>query len=378
MEKTEHSTEHFSMAEARAIVADLFRPNPWIYWTDFLLSTTVGALAFWSIRRWNILLGTGPALTWVLGVCAYVTSVLLFYRAASFIHEIVHLPRTEFQTFRVAWNVFFGIPAMTPSFTYYTHRAHHVRRLYATESDGEYLALASGPRWRIFAFLLESLVAPLLIIARFLFLTPLAYVSPAVRRFVNRKLSSLVIDPNFVRPQPSQQEWNAWKVQELATVATGWVVAVLWWTGYKGLFPTLFLPQLYVVAASVLLLNSMRTLVAHRYLYPRVEVSFLDQLTDSINFPNHLWGASLWAPVGMRYHALHHLFPTLPYHNLAKAHARLMASLPADSPYRRTECPTMAAALGELWARAGKNGKAIAVAHSERPAANQPNSKQAA
>ncbi len=43
-------------------------------------------------------------------------------------------------------------------------------------------------------------------------------------------------------------------------------------------------------------------------------------------------------PVGLRYHALHHLFPFLPYHNLGKAHARLIARLPAGSPYHAVNC----------------------------------------
>ena len=42
----------------------------------------------------------------------------------------------------------------------------------------------------------------------------------------------------------------------------------------------------------------------------------------------------MWAPVGLRYHALHHLFPTLPYHNLKAAHEYLLVHLPPESPYR--------------------------------------------
>ena len=32
----------------------------------------------------------------------------------------------------------------------------------------------------------------------------------------------------------------------------------------------------------------------------------------SVNYPQRAWLSELWAPVGLRYHALHHLQPGLP------------------------------------------------------------------
>ena len=51
------------------------------------------------------------------------------------------------------------------------------------------------------------------------------------------------------------------------------------------------------------------------------------------------------APVGLRYHSLHHLFPTLPYHSLGKAHHCLVKVLPADHVYHRTLVPSLTAAF---------------------------------
>ncbi|HWL73233.1 MAG TPA: fatty acid desaturase, partial [Burkholderiaceae bacterium] len=48
------------------------------------------------------------------------------------------------------------------------------------------------------------------------------------------------------------------------------------------------------------------------------------------------------------YHALHHLFPSLPYHNLARAHRRLMAELPADNLYRQTVYPSYWSVIRQL------------------------------
>ena len=87
---------------------------------------------------------------------------------------------------------------------------------------------------------------------------------------------------------------------------------------------------------------------------------FVDQLLDSVNYPNSGLSGLIWAPVGMRYHALHHLFPTLPYHNLDEAHRRLIVALPADSPYRQTSSPSLPASLWQLWQIARKDRRPAA------------------
>ena len=69
-------------------------------------------------------------------------------------------------------------------------------------------------------------------------------------------------------------------------------------------------------------------------------MSYLEQLEDSVNITGHPLLTELFFPLGLRYHALHHLFPALPYHNLGTAHRRLMAQLPADSLYHQTVYPS--------------------------------------
>ncbi len=338
-------TAPFSIGEARAIVKDLFRPNMSIYWADFLGTMTVGFICFSLVRNIHRLVSL-PALAYALSGLFFLVASLAYYRAAIFNHELVHLRGDRYRAFRVAWNLLCGIPFLMPSFTYYTHVRHHMRKMYATPLDGEYLSLRRGPRWKILLFLGESFVVPFLAVFRFLVLAPLSLISQRIRKFAQQRASSMVIDPLFVRPLPTRTEWRIWKIQELATSLYVWAVAILVATG---LVPWQLLVLAYCTGVTVLLINSLRTLGAHNYYHEREEVSFLDQLLDSVNYPRNLWLAELWAPLGLRYHALHHLFPSMPYHHLGTAHERLMERLPANSAYRQTVRPTLTSALWELW-----------------------------
>ena len=114
-----------------------------------------------------------------------------------------------------------------------------------------------------------------------------------------------------------------------------------------------------------LTLNAIRTLGAHRYTGDgHTDMSFTDQLQDSTNIHDNAWITELWGPVGTRYHALHHLFPALPYHAMPEAHRRLMAQLPAGSPYHETVEPSLTAALRKLW-RLSAESKATASSATE-------------
>ena len=52
--------------------------------------------------------------------------------------------------------------------------------------------------------------------------------------------------------------------------------------------------------------------------------------------------------MGLRYHALHHLLPSVPYHALGKAHARLIATLAQESPYHRGNYKGMVPLVGKI------------------------------
>ena len=348
-----HCSKNFSIREAREIVKDLFVPNAAIYWADFLLSIGLGMFCFRRVRL--------SALFSPVQVVCFVVSCLAIYRAALFIHELVHLRSGTFGAFRVVWNALFGVPFFMPSFLYYTHMAHHARKHYATREDGEYLPLGAGPPRDILLYLCQPFVIPALAVLRFAVLTPIAWISPGFRRFVHQRASSMVMDPSYVRPLPTRPELRFWRLQEAAcfVFAVGAAVLIV-----RGRLPWTLPLQGYLTAVVVIMLNNVRTLGAHRFRHQGEELTFVDQLLDSVNYPNHPLIAGLWGPVGLRFHALHHLFPSLPYHSLAKAHRRLMRELPPDSPYRQTECSSLRAALVELWRNSRQTNAAVPNAQS--------------
>jgi len=105
------------------------------------------------------------------------------------------------------------------------------------------------------------------------------------------------------------------------------------------------------VSVAMIILNNVRTLGAHRWTGEGAELTFEQQLLDSCDYPYNPVITELWGPTGTRYHATHHLFPSLPYHNLGKAHRRLMAGLPMDSIFRETVKYSLIAEIIELWKR---------------------------
>ncbi len=307
---------------AAELTRDISSARPAIYWPDMLGSALLG----YGALAGAILAGS----TWVALALAAV-SVLALYRALLFIHELTHLNRNALPGFRTAWNMVVGIPLLTPSLMYEgVHTLHHARTRYGTTEDPEYLPLARMKPWTLPLFVVVSLLAPPALLVRFGLLAPLGLVVPAIRRLNWEKFSALSINPGFRRRQAELADRRRFAVLEAG--ASVWAITLM-------ASVLLFGPRPLLIALAVMgvvaLLNQLRTLGAHLWENDGEAISVTAQYLDSVNVPPPSPLAALWAPVGLRYHATHHLLPSLPYHALGEAHRRLAAALAPETTYLR-------------------------------------------
>lgn len=337
------AAESFPIDRARRIVEDLMTPRPWIYWVDFGFHAVLGWTAFiLSVR----LAPFSP-----LQLLAFTVAALALYRSVLFIHELAHRKPGSFDAFRIVWNLTCGFPLMIPSFLYTrVHSDHHAIRTYGTHADGEYVAFGARPPRHIVLYLMQIIALPFLFPLRFTVVAPLSHLHPRLRELAWQGFSSLTIDFHYRRPPPSAREGDGWRLQELGAFVYGSTFVALIATG---VLPFRAVIVWYCAVLFVFLLNSLRTLAAHAYSNPGDQrMNLSAQFLDSVDIPGNPITTPLWAPLGLRYHATHHLFPTMPYHSLGAAYRRLARELPADAQFLDATRTSLSAALEGLWQEA--------------------------
>ncbi len=321
---------------AAELTRDLVHARPAIYWTDLIASSVVGYGALAAA----VLLPAGWA------VLAGIVAVLALYRGMSMIHELTHVKHATLPGFRAGWNALIGVPMMIPSFMYEgVHNLHHARTRYGTSEDPEYLPLALMKPWTLPVFVVVSALAPVGLLIRFAILSPLSLLSPRLRAAVVAKYSALSINPSFRRRMPEGEEKARWERVETATSL--WAIALLALTAI-GVVPLRAFLIFLAVGSGVALINQVRTLVAHLWENEGEPMTVTAQYLDSVNVPPPALLPVLWAPIGLRYHALHHLLPGVPYHALGEAHKRLSAVLEPRSPYYKANYAGLPGLVGRL------------------------------
>lgn len=320
----------------RHLVRDLHRVKPVTYWSDLLLTAALGWLSF------GVAVAL-PPFSWSM-LAATAIAVLALYRALCFVHEISHQNYRTLPRFEAIWNWLAGYPLLMPSFVYAgVHNDHHKISTYGTAEDPEYLPFARSSKMTT-AFALESLLIPAALLIRFLILTPIGFVFPRFQNLLVVHASSLTINLRYRRSlTPSLIQ----KVRrQSAGILLLWALTVA--LVVTGLVPWRVFAIWYVVCAAASFVNTMRTLGAHAYESSGEPLDRMGQLVDSIDTPGSFW-TELWAPVGLRYHAVHHYFPGIPYHNLPEAYRRLISAVPLSTSYREMSSPSLPHSLRELY-----------------------------
>ena len=332
---------------AAELTRDLHGARPALYWIDLGLTVCVGygALAAAALH--------GPAaLRWAAGGVA----VLGLYRAVSFIHEVAHLKPRGVPGFHTAWNLLVGAPLFVPAFLYEgVHPLHHARSRYGTRDDPEYLPPAMLRPGALAFGLAASALAPVALLLRFAVLAPASAVVPPLRRWLVERASALCVNPGFRRRPPGGALRRSWRLWETATSL--WAVTLLALVAAR-VVPLSALAVFLAVSAGVALLNQVRTLAAHLWEGEGEPVGVTEQFLDSVDVPPPALLPGLWAPVGLRYHALHHLLPGLPYHALGAAHRRLKGALPQTSEFHRAQHRSLAVLLHRLFAARSRPSRA--------------------
>ncbi len=323
-----------------SLVADLHAPAPLIFWADLLASAVIG----WSAFAFAVV--TAPLSALMLAASAIAGFAL--YRGVCFTHELAHLRRRALPGFETAWNLLFGVPLLLPSFTYLgVHQSHHSLSTYGTKDDPEYLPFA-GSRAMIILFGIQStLLLPVLLLVRFLLLAPVGLVWPRFHRWLEAHASSFSMNPAYRREVSAEMvgKMRRWE----AAVLIVWVPAIA--LIVSGAWPLRALVIWLAVVILISFLNTVRVLGAHEYESDGAPRTRHGQLRDSIDTPGGPW-TELWAPVGLRYHALHHYFPGIPYHNLGAAYRRIIETLPGDTVYLESTSPSLRQSLSGLYLKA--------------------------
>ncbi|MEJ2457045.1 MAG: fatty acid desaturase [Novosphingobium sp.] len=320
---------------AAELTRDIATARAAIYWPDMLVSAALGYAALAGA----ILLGNPLAAL----ACGFLASLAL-YRALLFIHELTHIHKDALPGFRFVWNLLVGIPLLIPSFMYEgVHTQHHARTRYGTIEDPEYMPLALMKPWSLPVFALTAILLPPGLLVRSALLVPLGVILPPLRKLVWERASALSINPQYRRRKPEGAFARMVFWQELG--CSVWAISLLAASFLYGWRPLII--ALCVVSLTAFL-NQVRTLVAHLWENDGETMTVTAQYLDSVNVPPPALLSPLWAPVGLRFHALHHLLPSMPYHSLGECHRRLSAHMGADSTYARASYTGLMPLLARL------------------------------
>lgn len=328
------------LLQMRSQIEKLSKVNPKIYWIDFIST---------SIFSWVLFLLTVHFAFHTILHCFLVSlSAFGFYRMLLFTHELVHLKKGALPGFHLFWHVFCGLPFLAPHFLYKgTHLAHHAKSSFGTTEDGEYFQIRKNSNWMLVLHFLYNLLIPLISIFRFMFVAIISIFHPGLRKFVMKKMSFMGVTFSLTRKIPHQKsELIIWYCEEFSCTFYCWLMLALI---CLDILPITILFQWYGVLIFILSINSLRALTSHVYSSSGKAISFEGQIQDSIIITSNSIFTKIMCPVGSQYHALHHMFPFIPYHALGKVHQFIQKNFPNEKILKEATSASLFKAWKNAW-----------------------------
>ncbi len=284
--------------------SQLYKINLNIYYRDFLITTLIFILSFISLFYTNNLV--------LLGLVELVASISL-YRTGAFIHEISHqYNKRKFKLFKRIWDLTIGLFILHPSIRFkQPHLEHHKIGVFGTKQDLQYIPLKNNLINCIRIFLILPFFAPIQNLLLVL-LSPFKFIAPI--KFIYSFIENLIYSIKFTPTERS-------KLNNLELYYFIVVVSSLFFFNIK---IYLFWYLILVLSWS---LSTIRIPLEHSLDKHHIKSDKDTQLIDSYTFESIPILAFILQPLGLRYHTAHHLYPTVPYHNLKRLHEQLKIEL---------------------------------------------------
>jgi fatty acid desaturase len=301
---------------------DLKKVKKSTYWFDLCFTAFVAWASFFIAYHTQ-----SRAIVTVL----LIISAVFLYRGLCLVHEVAH-HASQIKGYRMAWDLFFGIPFLYPSYVYEKHLEHHRTDVFGSDKDAEYFILRNKMGDLLYFLFWGQFILPAKAILRSL-VFPGVFFSKKFATFFEMHLSNFYLNPEYeARLLPKRIKEGLYK-EDICCSLLAYVVLAL-------IFAQVLSPYLllywYAAAFVLSILNSIRVAVCtHNYTH-LANMDRTEQIADSYTLNKVTIISTLIAPFGLRYHALHHMFPGIPYHSLGKAHTQLCKTFPDHPAYKAT------------------------------------------
>lgn len=325
MKEESHIENRREADDLKGLLAEFHDIDSRVVWGDFLLNV---------LLSWPLFIYTcfNPNLI------TFVISIFFLYRGSMLIHEVVHISK-KVTGYRFAYNFFFGWFTSYPAYIFDGHLFHHGKATYATKRDPEYKYIPQYNMKTLVSPIISAFILPLFQLIRFGLLPfVLPFLPEKYQVKVYQKMSTLVFDVNYKRPIRNKTDELRMMIGNDLMCALYKVATIL--LVVFEILPLRFITYFYIGFVFCSILNMYRALFNHLYTNESLApLSKEEHILDTTTVEGGLLTKIIFVN-GLNYHALHHLFPEIPYYHLGRAHKKLMQELPSGHLYKKSVYPS--------------------------------------